>query len=280
MASTRIIRPKDTKDHVIEKFKFKKIYLDKSDDIETNNLDRILYKKKHPKEYKPEDITKRQESMFEEEEEIKHNIQKDINNNANMKGMEKNILTKIDNAFTLIDSLKESITNMDNSKSGDSNESNQENYKKGFDDGVSQTINNFKNDYEEDRKRIIESMNNLDNYIKHSTNILDNLENELSKASIDIASEIVNGEISNHSQEIALRLTKSLMNELKDASNITIKVSNYDLEFIQSHISNNDIKIIGDFSIAKGGVIILSDSENIDGTISGRINNLKANLNE
>lgn len=155
---------------------------------------------------------------------------------------------------------------------------NKKNYQKGFDDGIKQTIDNFKQDYEKDREILKHTLESIANYTNSATKILENLENELSKASISIASEVIANEVENNSGKIALNLSKKLIEDIKNASKISLKVSPYDFDFISNNFEHPEVEIVSDSAIAKGGVIILSDSENIDGSISQRLGNIKNSL--
>jgi len=83
-------------------------------------------------------------------------------------------------------------------------------------------------------------------------------------------------EVKHSSSEIASELSKNLMEELKDAKNIKLKVNpkDYDaLKEIYSSIEN--IRVDSDSAITEGGVVILSDVGNLDGNIYTRLDKVK-----
>ena len=102
---------------------------------------------------------------------------------------------------------------------------------------------------------------------------LENLEKELTSVALDIAKEVIQKEVSANSQEIAATLAKNLMEELKEASKIVLKVNPKDAKFLQGKFQN--IKIVPDKAVKEGGVVILSDVGNIDGTIDERFKVIK-----
>lgn len=297
MIDSNIIKDDALNEHLIEEYSFTTLYDDKNNDIEANDIDIIVAKnyliKEHKEDFnnatKEHMMTKRKNKNVINNDNIDNGTppssnppsanQENINTDS-LSDIEKKISSKIDKSLDIINDLKHSIDNMDTSNSDNtiSNEEKQASYKQGFDDGIKQTIENFKSDYEQDRNRLSETLKNIASHIENADNVLNSLENELSKASINIAKEVIAKEIENDSGKVALGLTKALINEIKEAGKISLKVSPYDYDFITSNFDHPEIEIINDISVAKGGIIILSDVENIDGSISQRLGNIKASL--
>ena len=301
MNDGNIIKDNANNKHNIEKYEFATLYDNPGLDLEPNDIDVIesqnIIKKDKIESSKTHYIKSHSNSIKNnmdlsdlDNPSIKQNnntpIHTDTSNNSGdispdiLIQLEKNISAKIDNSLSIIDELKNTIDNI-NTNSGDgqiSDEEKQKNYQKGFDDGIKQTIDNFKQDYEKDREILKHTLESIANYTNSATKILENLENELSKASISIASEVIANEVENNSGKIALNLSKKLIEDIKNASKISLKVSPYDFDFISNNFEHPDVEIVSDNAIAKGGVIILSDSENIDGSISQRLGNIKNSL--
>ncbi len=108
-----------------------------------------------------------------------------------------------------------------------------------------------------------------DDFLKH-------LEGELLSTSIEVAKEVISKELKNSSSDVAAALCKKLIEELKDAKNIKLKVNPADFDALQeiySAIKNIDVQ--SDSAITKGGVIVLSDTGNLDGNISTRLDKVK-----
>lgn len=87
-------------------------------------------------------------------------------------------------------------------------------------------------------------------------------------------------ELENNSSKIAYALAKDLINELKGAGSIEIKVNSIDYNYLKEHFSENShIKITLDDAISKGSVIILSDSGNIESNLNARLIKIKKMVN-
>lgn len=115
---------------------------------------------------------------------------------------------------------------------------------------------------------------NLEEFYKKS-------EEELPNTAIQIAKEIVLKEISQHSSKIAFSIAKSLLGELKNATNLEVKVSPQNFGYVSENLKvSSEIKITADDAVSPGGVIVLSDVGNIDGNILTRFEKIKKILSE
>jgi len=98
---------------------------------------------------------------------------------------------------------------------------------------------------------------------------------------VDIAKEVIVKEVSEHSAEVAYSLAKELLDSLKDATKVLLKLNPEDYALIIKDFEGEDrIKIQPDKAIAKGGVVIMSDDGNLDGTIMSRFQTLKRTILE
>ena len=110
---------------------------------------------------------------------------------------------------------------------------------------------------------------------------LEKSEAELSEAAIDVAKEVVKKEISHHSTAVSIALSTALMRELQDATKLEIRVNPKNYEGVkEAHEKFEHIQVGVDDAITEGGVIILSDVGNIDGTISTRLEKIKQMMKE
>lgn len=161
----------------------------------------------------------------------------------------------------------------------------QEETKKAFDagkkEGVEESEAQKKEELEQIKMHYFEAISKLDGSSQEYQDSLLGIEKELSSIAIDIAKEVIAKDIEKSSKTVALKLAKVLMHDLKEASKAKIKVNPADYEFVKSKMGEDaKISITADKMITKGGVIILSDSGNIDGTIESRFNALKAGILE
>ncbi|WP_181566345.1 flagellar assembly protein FliH [Helicobacter monodelphidis] len=110
---------------------------------------------------------------------------------------------------------------------------------------------------------------------------INGIEKDLSLIAIDIAKEVIAREVSEQSGEIALSLSKKLLESLKEATKILIKLNPEDYAILLKRFDGDSrIKLQADKAITKGGVVVVSDSGNLDGTIHSRFENLKRSILE
>ncbi|MGP1485169.1 MAG: flagellar assembly protein FliH [Campylobacter sp.] len=153
----------------------------------------------------------------------------------------------------------------------------EEGVKQGFDEA---TIK-FEDELKSLQNRFLASISKLDDEAQKFSNLLTTSENELSNTAVDIAKEVVKKEISAHSSQVAMSLCNTLLKEIKDAKTIEIKVSLKDYEFIKEAFSKSEnIKVSSDDAINIGGVIVLSDVGNLDGTIEARFDKIRKIISE
>ena len=154
-------------------------------------------------------------------------------------------------------------------------------YKDGFREAEEKAKEDLFAEVSAQKKALVDSIITLENALKTSQKHLEDLEKELSAISVDIAKEVIINEVSENSQKIALNLTKELLNSIMDATNIKIKVNPSDYLFLKEQLKDNaKVELISDSAVSLGGVVIVSDNGNIDGTIMSRYKNLKQSVLE
>lgn len=145
-------------------------------------------------------------------------------------------------------------------------------FQKGYDkakNDLQQTVNEIK-------EKFLNSINILEEQAKNSDEYLKKIEADLSSTAVEIAKEVILKELKQSSSEIAKALSQKLIEELKDAKNIKLKVNPKDFEALKENYSNiENIRVDSDLSIAEGGVVVLSDVGNLDGNLSTRIEKVK-----
>lgn len=135
--------------------------------------------------------------------------------------------------------------------------------------------------FQELNNKYANSISKLENEYQNLQNFITINENELSLTAVDIAKEVIQKEANSNSSEIAKNLAKALMDEIKEATSIELKVNPKDFEFMQNlYKEDTKIKITSDDAISPGGVIILSDIGNLDATLQNRLNNIKKIVGE
>lgn len=153
--------------------------------------------------------------------------------------------------------------------------------KEGYDKGALETKERYEVEIEELKRSYLESIEQITKESGSFSSSIDSIEKELSSIAIDIAKEIVTLEVKERSSEIAHSLSKALMENLKDATKIRVKVSPVDFAFLKEQLVDDErVKVEADKAIAKGGVVIISDKGNVDGTILSRYQTLKRSILE
>lgn len=154
-------------------------------------------------------------------------------------------------------------------------------YEQGYEKGKIEATKEVENRIEEVKAAFSESVINLNKRSEDFDKSISSLEKELSSIAIDIAREVIIAEVEEKGSEIAHALATELMENIKDASKATIKLNPQDYDFVKERLPEDTrIHIEKDKAIAKGGVVIISDSGNIDGTVMARYHTLKTAILE
>ena len=133
---------------------------------------------------------------------------------------------------------------------------------------------------------MVDSIITLENALKDSQTHLQNLEKELSAIAVDIAKEVIVKEVEENSQKVALALAKELLHSIIDATDITLKVNPQDYLYLKEQLENTQpegmqkITILSDDALKPGGVVIISNQGNLDGSIMTRYKNMKQSILE
>ena len=139
----------------------------------------------------------------------------------------------------------------------------------------------LKNSIESEREKIASSVNKLDSAIDCAKEQIAKLESELSSIALDIAKEVIIKEVSEESAKVAASIAKELLKSMSGNLDVIIKVNPADFEFLNNLAKGKEnIKIKSDDAIAKGGVVIISENGNIDGSIMSRYKLLKQSVIE
>ncbi len=132
-----------------------------------------------------------------------------------------------------------------------------------------QRVEELKNQYKN-------SIQKVDSLYGECKNYMDGLKHELSDVSLEIAKEVISKEVSSDSKIIAYNLAEKLIEDVKSATNIEIKVNPKDYEYLKDKFADkSNIEISKDGAISEGGVIIFSEMGNIDGDIKTRVDKAK-----
>ncbi len=152
-------------------------------------------------------------------------------------------------------------------------------YKRGFEEGKNEAKQAMEAEINQEREKIVQSLITLENTLKQSQVHLEALEKELSSIAIDMAKEVIVKEIEENSQRVALELTRSLLSNIMEATQVGIKVNPIDYVFLKENLKNREkIQIEADNAISRGGVVISSNLGNLDGNVMSRYKMLKQSV--
>jgi flagellar assembly protein FliH len=227
-------------------------------------------------------------SLNIESEEDKKVVQKEIQENSDVTTVTNNNdnnIELIENLLKKSDELSSQLVKMQMQF-----EKQQEEFQKqlaqvkelSYKDGYNEGYNKAKSENEEEIKarlsKLTESISKVEEVYKEYQHKAENIEKELVSVAIDIAEQVTAKELSKNSKQIALNLTKELINDIKEATKIEVKVNPVDYEYVKENINLEKVKVTPDNAISAGGVVILSDVGNIEAEIHERFKNIKENI--
>lgn len=151
----------------------------------------------------------------------------------------------------------------------------------GYNEGYQQAKQELEAQINSQKELYALSIQRIDTNILESKNHILNLEKELSSIALDIAKEVIATELNTNSAKIASSLARTLLEDITQNTQITLKISPQDLQSLKESLKDlNNVHIEADQAIAKGGVVILSNEGNIDGDVFMRFETLKKSILE
>ncbi|EAJ2306757.1 flagellar assembly protein FliH [Campylobacter coli] len=259
--------------HVVEGYRFKVI----------SEFDNHAEEKQHSQISNEENITtsSKDESPVEESQTpAPSQVVQEVQTPAFQPSFVEDLLKKTDEMSSNIIKLQMQIESQENEFNNRLNlelESAKEKFSK---EGYEQARAEFEKELNDLRDKYLKSASKLEEACVNLNAFIEKNEKELADTAIDIAKEVILKELENNSSKIAYALAKDLINELKGAGSIEIKVNSIDYNYLKEHFSENShIKITLDDAISKGSVIILSDSGNIESNLNARLIKIKKMVN-
>jgi len=250
---SKIIGSNDEK-HIIKPYKFKNI----DENFDNNNeFQKVSFSSNNPA------------PVESEETEEKNDEQKEVI---------ENLLAKIEELSTnIINSQKtfeEQINECKNRIEEEKQKAFNDGYEKGLKEGNEQCSKNL-----QEKMNLLEtSLQKIDKINETFEEKILSVEKELISVALDIAKEVIQKEVSKESSDIAYALAKNLMEDIKDATKIKLKVNPKDAEVLKDKFKN--IEVIPDEAVKEGGVVIISDIGNIDAEVLSRFENIKESILE
>jgi flagellar assembly protein FliH len=249
----KIIANDKLSEHSVKKFEFASI------EVETNKttFDTTLFSDEGMKE----NIHPAEETLIDETEQ-----EKDLASDGDA------LLQKIDTLTSQNITLEMELETLKKEFETKLHEGTESAYNKGREEGAKEIQETLQEHNDDLNIQLLKSITTLDETVQKLDTFLSSIEDDLVEASSIIAQKIIKKELEEHSHEVAINLAKAFLEDLKEASSITLKVNPKDETYLQEHFkTEKNIKIDADDAINKGGIIILSDIGNIDGSIQTRL---------
>lgn len=122
------------------------------------------------------------------------------------------------------------------------------------------------------------SIATLNNQASAFSHALDGVKEELIGAALDIAKEALQKELSENANGIAVGLATALLKDIKDASQVTLKVNPIQVDAIKKALGDSEtLSIVADNAIREGGIVLISDIGTIEADIMQRYEKIKRN---
>ncbi len=145
-----------------------------------------------------------------------------------------------------------------------------------FEEGYKKAKEELESSYNDKVANYIESAKKLKEKISEVDAYFEKIEKNLLETSLELAKEVIKKEISNASSQVALALAKELLKDLKDAAKVTLKVNPRDYDALKEIFTEDEkIEVQSDTAVSPGGVILLSEKGNLDGSITARLEKVK-----
>jgi len=242
-----VINSENSKNVKIQKYEFGKISLDDSSE---DTFDINIFKDHH-------DETKDNKVSKQEKEEL---VDKS-----------NELMEKIEALTSEIVTLQMELENQKKSHQEELEQKETEAFEKGKVEGIKETSETFQNENDDLKSQLIRSITLIEEKTTHLENMFEHIEEDLVESALLIAKKVIKKEIETNSVNVTKSIAHALIDTIKSVTKLTLKVNPNDFKEISEHFNGDSIKIEEDEAISRGGVIILSDTANIDGTISTRL---------
>ena len=127
--------------------------------------------------------------------------------------------------------------------------------------------------------QVVEALTSLNNHSKQFDKITVAFEQKLIAYSLRIATKIIQQEVQQNSQQIALNYARDLISKLKDATKISVHINPKDYQYLQSNLDmSSTIELVKDTNVSPAGVVISSDIGDFDSTIESKLETLSSSI--
>lgn len=152
-------------------------------------------------------------------------------------------------------------------------------YEEGYNAGIAHEQSSDAGRKEQSKEQLAISVKTLDEQAAQFSQALASIQKELTHTALEIAKEVIGIETQENSSKIAAKLSSDLIEELREASKITLRVNPADHGLISERVGSlNHVEVLSDRAINPGGVVAISDVGNVDSQIKKRYERLKRSL--
>jgi len=191
----------------------------------------------------------------------------------------ESLLKKADEMSSNVIKMQMRIESMQAEHSSALDDAKKVGYEEGFAAGITQEQAQNAAQGAQSHELLSQSVKTLEKAASDFVVALESIQKELTHTALDIAKEVIGIETTEHSSKVAAKLSNDLIEELKDASKITLRVNPADHGFISEKVGSlTHVEVLSDRAISPGGVVAISDAGNIDSEIKKRYERLKRSL--
>jgi len=127
--------------------------------------------------------------------------------------------------------------------------------------------------------QVVTALKDLKNYAQFFEQATFQLESKILKTSMNIAQKIINIELSEQSEMVAMQTINDILSKIKTASTVTIHLNPKDYLLLKDELNlDSYIKLQEDPNVTAGGVVIASDLGNFDGNIESKVQRILESL--
>ncbi|OQX73333.1 MAG: hypothetical protein B6D59_06005 [Campylobacteraceae bacterium 4484_4] len=182
------------------------------------------------------------------------------------------LLEKIEALSAEITSLQTTLDIERKEREKEIEEAKEKAFAKGKEEGIRETQQALQESLDETRIQMHKSITDLQETMEHYHERFDRLEEEVSQSALLIAQQIIASAVESDSAKIARKIAQTLIEELKEATHITLHINPADAALLEESLGKEPrVSIKSNNAVTPGGVILYSDAGNIDGTLEARI---------
>ena len=256
-----VIPPGRTTGHVIQKYHFKVLTTTSQDNRDPNLID----------ETEPQVLQVESESQSSS---LQEGVTQDSSSNKDE--MVEQLLKKADELSTNLVKMQMQLEKQQEEFEVRLKEAKEAAFEEGKLVGKEECEAKLKAEVDELRERLTHTIASLDESGQKFLNKVDTIEEELIETALDLAKQVIVKELDNNSKEVALRLAKLLLTEVKEASKVTLKVNPNDYSYVKESLDQSQkVEVSADPAVGPGGIIVISDIGNINGEIMNRFERIK-----